>query len=460
MAIKRTNATDVSVSLKLSRDNGKTFISNKDGDEELGQFILSFVITEGLDMSAIYAEIAIQDSAGLIDSLTGSETWILTVETGNSEAGYAFTAYNIDSRARSGNSEAYVVECVSLEFLLNESKTLFGSSEIIFENNLKAKDIVEKVLKDLPCAKNIFCEDSLNDHNFIATHWRPFDALYWIAKKSIRPGVGGGAKPQNAYLFWENRMGFHFKSIDKIIGDVNNQSYDQDSNASSGVAKLYQYRYEPKKMGDEESDDFRIDRITFPEDRNYLKSLRNGSWSGYSVGFDPTMIKNSKLSNETPNASGPEVYNINDYWNDMTHMPGDNPVESYADTVKNLVTTPRRIRYDVLPNRLFDPKGDSGSTDDRKQYDEIVYLQAYQYLRLQSFKNIRLIVVIPGNVDLYSGYGIDINIPRTKPKNDKMESDEKYSGKYVIAGIRHMYNGQSALNTELLLYRDSLPKPS
>ena len=454
MAIQRQNATDVSVSLKVSRDNGQTYIKNADGDDELGQFIMSFTITEGIDVPAIYAEIAIQDSAGLIDSLTGSETWVLTVQTGNSEAGYSFTAYNIDSRARSGNSEAYIIECVSLEYLYNETKSLFGSSETIFDKNTKAKDIVTKILQELPTNKKLFIEDSLNDHNFTATHWRPFDTIYWISKKSIRSGGGGGAKPQNAFIFWENRMGYHFKSIDKLLDDVNGQSYDQATNASQGVARLYRYRYEPKKMGDEESDDFRIDRITFPQDRNYLLSLRNGSWAGYSVGFDPSVVRNSKVSNEIPNAAGAEAYNINDYWNNMSHItPGSNPVESYQDSIKSMVVKPRRIRYDVLPNRLFDPKG---STSDKKQYDETPYLQAYQHLRIQSFKNIRLVVTIPGNVDLYSGYGIDITIPKTKPKEDKIDTDEKYSGRYVIAGIRHMYNTK-ALNTEVLLYRDSLP---
>ena len=86
------------------------------------------------------------------------------------------------------------------------------------------------------------------------------------------------------------------------------------------------------------------------------------------------------------------------------------------------------------------------------------YLQAYQHLRVKSFKNVKLIVSIPGNVDLFSGYGLDVYIPKTKSNGDKIDPDQKYSGLYVIGGLRHKFSGtDQTLNTEVLLYRDSVP---
>ena len=454
MAIKRQNSTDVKISLKVSRDSGQTFLRNSDGDEELGDFLVACTITEGIDIPAVYAELIIQDSAGLVNTLTGSETWRLIIETGNSEVGYYFQSYNIDSRARSGNTESFIIEAVSKEFILNEGQSLFGHTDIIFDKKTKAKELVEKIIEDLPSNKNVFAEDSQNSHPLIIPHWRPFDTIFWIAQHSVR-ATSGGSDPQNGFIFWENRMGYHYKTIDKIIEDVNNQDYDTESNLDNGTARLYRYKYEPKKSGDEDSDDFRIENVTFPEDRNFLLKMRNGSWSGYSMGLDPSKFSNSQVSRETPTAGNAAVYNINEYWNKMSHIQGGkNPVENFTDEMKQVVERPRRIRYNALPNRIFDQKG---STTDNKQYDETPYLQAYQHLRLQSFKNIKLMVNIPGNLDLYAGYGVEIIIPRTKPKNDKIETDETYSGKYVIAGIRHKYANQ-AIFTEMLLYRDSIPE--
>lgn len=461
MAINRESANDVSFSLKIIRDNKE--VESSDQNDKVDDFVMSCIIQEGIDSAGIQAEIVLQDSADLVSSLTGSETWSIRIQTGNSEAVYNLVAYNIDSRSRSGQSEAYIIQCVSIEYMVNEVANVFGSSKKLFDSNTKSKEIVEKLLEDktyLNSPKKVFAEDSQNDHLFIACNWRVFDTIYWIAQRSVRPSTSG-TNSQNGYIFWENRMGYHFKSIDKMIEDINGQDYDTETNASQGVARLYRYSYEQKKAGDEDSDNYKINSIVFPEDRNYLVALRNGSWSGYSVSLDPSILTNSKLSNEAPTTFSSHKYHIDDYWDKMSHIKCNdkdserNPVEDFTKDIKSLIDTPKRIRYSWLPNRIFDQKG---SDADKKLYDEMPYLQAYQHLRIKSLKNVKLIVSIPGNVDLYSGYGLDVYIPKTKPNGDKIDPDQKYSGKYVIAGIRHKFDGGSqTMDTEVLLYRDSVP---
>lgn len=461
MAINRESANDVSFTLKIIRDNEE--VQNKDDEDKVNDFVISCTITEGIDSAGVQAEIMLQDSADLISTLTGSETWKIEIQTGNSEAVYFFVAYNIDSRARSGQSEAYIIQCVSIEYMVNESVNIFGSSRKLFDSNTKSKDIVETLIdRNLGTNKKVFAEDSQNDHQFIACNWRVFDTIYWVAQRSVRPSTSG-TNSQNGYIFWENRMGYHFKSLDKIIEDVNSQDYDQKTDAGSGNARLYRYSYDQKKAGDEDSDNYRINSIVFPEDRNYLVALRNGSWSGYSVSLDPTILTNSKLSNEAPTTFSSHKYNIREVWNDMDHVKCNttdgtrNPVEDFTEDVKKLIDRPKRIRYSWLPNRIFDQKGETG-TQNFKLYDEMPYLQAYQHLRIKSFKNVKLIISIPGNVDLFSGYGLDVYIPKTKSNGDKIDPDQKYSGLYVIGGIRHKFSGtDQTLNTEVLLYRDSVP---
>jgi hypothetical protein len=461
MAINRESANDVSFTLKIIRDNEE--VQSRDDEDKVNDFVISCTITEGIDSAGIQAEIMLQDSADLISTLTGSETWKIEIQTGNSEAVYYFVAYNIDSRARSGQSEAYIIQCVSIEYMVNESVNIFGSSRKLFNSNTKSKDIVETLIeRNLGTNKKVFAEDSQNDHQFIACNWRVFDTIYWVAQRSVRPSTSG-TNSQNGYIFWENRMGYHFKSLDKIIEDVNSQDYDIKTDAGTGKARLYRYSYDQKKAGDEDSDNFKINSIVFPEDRNYLLALRNGSWSGYSVSLDPTILTNSKLSNEAPTAFSSHKYNIREVWNDMDHVKCNtsdgtrNPVEDFTEDVKQLIDRPKRIRYSWLPNRIFDQKGPTG-TQDFKLYDEMPYLQAYQHLRVKSFKNVKLIVSIPGNVDLFSGYGLDVYIPKTKSNGDKIDPDQKYSGLYVIGGLRHKFSGtDQTLNTEVLLYRDSVP---
>lgn len=458
--MKREASNDVAFKLKVLRD-GK-YLKNDQGAEDLQDFVMACTIMEGINLAAIQAEIVIQDSANLIDSLTGSETWEIRMEAGPDTAVYRLFAYNIDSRSRDGNADAYIIQCVSSEYLKNEVTNVFGASKVLFNKKTKAKDIVEKLLKDneyISTAKNCFIENSKNDHEFIATNWRVFDLIYWIGQRSTRE-KSKSDNPQNGFLFWENRMGLHFKSIDGMITDINNQSFNDKTNAKGGKAKLYSYRYEAKNSDNEGSDRYRIDSITFPEDRNYLMALRNGAYAGYSLAFDPNVFTNSQLSAETFSpftyASGGKNDNM---WKKMEHIGKNviNPVDSFDPVVKGLVTAPRRIRYSIHGNRIFDDKKKDDATSDKTQYGELSYFQAYQHLRVESLRNVQVLMKIPGNLDLFSGYGIEIDIPKTKPKGDKFQSNKKYKGRYMIAGIRHLYDGKS-LTTEALLYKDAVNK--
>ena len=60
-------------------------------------------------------------------------------------------------------------------------------------------------------------------------------------------------------------MGYHFKSIDQLIKDINAQNEDTDSDITGGKAKLYTYVYSPKKTDTNEGqqDGYKIDSITF-----------------------------------------------------------------------------------------------------------------------------------------------------------------------------------------------------
>jgi hypothetical protein len=464
MAIKRTNTTDSKIGLQIYKNN--TLWENQDGVSDLGEFVMAFTVEEAIDSPTIVGEIILQDAAGLVNRLTGSERWKITLDTGarssseSSQTSYNLRAYNIDSRARQGSSEAYVIQLVSYEFLINESISLFGSSEVIFSGGLKSNQIVENILRGnatggAMTTKNLFAEETQNDQKFISCNWRPFDVIYHLANRSIRKS-SAGSKSQNGFIFWENVMGYHFKSIDQVIADINAQS-NEESNPSNGTARMYTYSYQPKKAGDEDSDSYRIDSITYPEDRNFLKIMRNGSYAGFSTALDPSKFSNSKLSVENKQSQTPQVYDIEDFWNDMEHL--DNvqcPVSTYDDDVKQIVKSKRRIRYTPLPNRLFDPKGQSSEQSANTQnLDELPFLDAYKHLRVNSFKSTRILINIPGNLDLYAGYGITINIPNTKASGSTVTKDLRYSGKYCIAAVKHKYS-ENTLFTELLLYKDGV----
>ena len=121
------------------------------------------------------------------------------------------------------------------------------------------------------------------------------------------------------------------------------------------------------------------------------------------------------------------------------------------ETVQELINYPKRVRYSMLPNQIFDPKYQNNP---QKNYENLVELQAYQWMRIESLKNVKLQITIPGNLDLYAGAGIDIIIPATQKSGKKTKIDERYSGRYLIASLTHSTTG-ATMKTELLLMKDS-----
>ena len=56
-----------------------------------------------------------------------------------------------------------------------------------------------------------------------------------------------GNQLQNGFLFYENSLGYNFKSIDSMIEDINNQKVET-TNESVDQKKMYRYTYAPKAL--------------------------------------------------------------------------------------------------------------------------------------------------------------------------------------------------------------------
>ena len=177
----------------------------------------------------------------------------------------------------------------------------------------------------------------------------------------------------------------------------------------------------------------KIDSVSFPEERNFLMGLRHGAWSGYSVGFDPVTVNQSRWGGESSDLSADMYkYKVSEAWKSMSHLGGKNsvnPMSRLDDEFMNLVDNPKRVRYTILPNQIFDKKWYNYIPglvkDSQKNYEALVELQAYQWMRMETMKNTRLQVVVPGNLDLYGGYGIHITLPSTEKISGQNQSGQK-----------------------------------
>ncbi len=453
MTIAREKVGDIDLSLSIYRDG--TRLEDSSGNWDLRTYVAGLEIYESITSATLEALLVINDSGGLIGTLTGSELFKIQIKGTVYDRTYYMRSYNIKARNRSNQgTDIYMVNLASDEYIKNEVVNIFGNTEVIFKNNTESSQIVKKILKDtkyMGSRKKIFLEETLNKHQFIIPNWRPFDAIYWMCQRSIRKNTSGAL--QNGFAFYENALGYHFKSIDKMIDDANSQS-NTETNVNTGVPRLYSYVQSPKQIDMGAEDQFKITKVVFPEEKNFLMGLRHGSWSGFSIGFDPNTISNSKFGESTDMSVDAYRYDISEEWSKMSHLKGGkntNPVKSMDKTVQSLIGFPKRVRYTVLPNQIFDPKYQENP---QKNYEQLVELQAYQWMRMEALKSIKLQIEVPGNLDLYVGAGIDVTIPGTFKTGEKPVIDNRYSGRYLIASLTHKTTGFN-MTTELLLMKDS-----
>lgn len=454
MTIQRQNPGDISLSVSVYRD-GELLTDDQD-KYDIKEFVRAFEIYESISSATIEAYLTVEDSGGVIGAFTGSELFKINIKGSVLDRTFYMRCYQIRARSRSNQSnDVYILDLASDEFVKNEAVNIFGNTEVIFKDNTESSKIIEKILKDkryIGTRKNVYLEETLNKHLFVVPNWRPFDTIYWMCHRSIRKKKSGGIF-QNGFAFFESALGYHFKSIDKMIEDINDMD-DEDTDPNTGKTKLYRYEYIPKQIGSGADDQFKITSVVFPTERNFLSGLRHGTWSGFSIGFDPNTTTSSKMGESTDMSVDAYRYKLVDLWDKMSHIEGGNnknPIKEFDSTVQELVNFPKRVRYSILPNQIFDPKYQNNP---QKNYEALVELQAYEWMRMESLKAVKLKIQIPGNLDLYAGSGIDVIMPASFKEGTTTKLDKRYSGRYVIVSLTHKSTG-TGMQTELLLMKDS-----
>lgn len=416
----------------------------KDGSRNIVELISSLKIVESISSPTVYAEISIFDATDFINTLIGNEYWRIDLESGGYNITYVFQCYEITARVKSEKKEAYVLKLVSPAFINNEVTNVFGS--------YAPTDAAAHVKKILGMVTTLggkggakLDAESANKLRFTSPNWRPFDAINFIASKATRSG-GSSDNPQGAYIFYENALGYHFKTIDKLIEDARDQEKPT-------------YVYGQKALSDNPSkNNFLISKLSFPHSFNSIRNLRQGTWSGYIIGLDPSTFGESVLPTKNKKVTAQTgYYTIENTFKRMSKLEkgGKLPIDVNNPEIKKLINNPKRVHYRALPTHLWDSTKSDGSSTGSRNLNNYLDTASYNYLRKKSLEAIQLEITVPGNLNLFAGGGVNVQIPRMQVKRKKAELDKVYSGIYLIGGVTHTYR-VSELLTTLHLLKDSI----
>jgi len=430
---------------------------------DIKSIISEFVWFESIDSPFIRLDVGILDSTDLDTRLFGTEMLDIEFSTfAGQEEGKkegrckaTFKMYKIGSVLKSERAKMYILHFAPEQMYFNEANRAFG----MFGVKNGKPDLVQEMLKKhlkIP-NKDIFVE-AHTPMNVICPNWRPVDAISYLTDKVSRVGKGknsktgkkGTSKKQAGFLFWQNKHGYNFASIDMLCEQnaINEFIYGQKNvNSNDPVADMN-----------------RIESIKYPDRANQLEKLRNGIYKTTTFGVvmaAPTMstLPNSGASTdeEGPEGTvmGPVVSQILQLFGKASTLEKEFPYDLEA-IEEFLELHPTRSRMKILPKMT---QQDSNNMDGGAEEESASILNASSYAsqRWYLLNTHTLTIKIPGNTRMFAGAVIKVKIPTSQQKNkNKLPKDRMFSGKYLIKGVKHVYSN-TGMTTELFLCRDSLP---
>jgi hypothetical protein len=410
------------------------FINSSGQRFSMQKLLVEMSYYEDIYSFCVSGSITLRDAQGFIElfQLSGNEYMEINfgkVKDATNTDDQIFHVYKIGKRIATGNmnDEFYTLYFCSEELYLSEqlkiSKSYMGQkiSNIV-------KSILTNTLKTKSTKINII-EETTGVYDFIIPRFKPLETISWISTYA-RPTTGNGCD----MLFYENRYGFNFRSLQSIYKDPVYASY----------------RYQQKNLSKELEQI--EDKITSVLDYEFVKAYdvlndtNSGAFANQLISLDPVTRKSNitnfdyaKYQKESGSLNGSGVLNPS------PNRLGTTPNQNYTAVTKVAIGN-----------------SNQGLTPYIKQVPgsvaKDIYLETYipnrtAQLSLANYTVLKL--VIPGDPGITAGAVINFELLSLKPTSTTKEADKFYSGKYLVSAVRHIINDSGSYTTILEIAKDS-----
>lgn len=353
-----------------------------------------------------------------IESLSGN-----FVLSGN----YAMYVYKVSGIVSDGTKEYFTLHLCSREGLTNETARVQKKYE-----KKPINDHVTAILRDVLQTKKFKSsniEKTSNSYSFIGTLKKPFHVLSWLGPKGIPATSSSGnngktAKGVAGFVFYENKDGFHFRSIDTLV------SATQSQNASTTKEYIPRYNYNPGIIETGNLDNnFNIINYNVEKNIDLMKALRVGMYSNVTYFYD--LYKN-KIDGIT--------YRLND---EVKSKLGGSKIPYPEEFGRR----PSRILFRSSDVGMLDAEGNTEDSG-RDNTDMAKSFSRYNLLFTQALN-----MIVPMNINLKAGNLIYAQFQQVDAAQSG-EVDPEQSGNYLIKEVRHHFESGQMI-TSLKLVRDS-----
>jgi hypothetical protein len=315
--------------------------------------------------------------------------------------------------------ETFLLHLTSREAITNETTRVgkkYATSSTI---DASVTDILKNYLKTEKIGK---IDKTQNSYGFIGNLRKPFTVLVWLASKGVPAEISGDATA--GFVFYQTREGFQFRSIDSLI--------------SQKPDKIPTYTYtEVNESGTTRDNDFAILNYKTEKNQNLIEKLRLGTYSSYSVVYDPLNFTFKESTFKLENYAGKSA-NLGQ----TLELP-----KITNDSNQKLGDLPTRILSQVLDIGTVDAGISKTSNADPSKY------QSQSIMRYNILFTQTLSIVVGSNTNLKAGDIIRCNFPRISRAGNQ-EYDKEQSGLYMIKELCHHFDTDASY-TSMKLIRDT-----
>lgn len=372
--------------------------------QDVGAQVINVQFYEDIFAPFITGSLILKDSLDLVNlfPFIGEEYLELEISTPTLEKNNIkgkYYIYKMTNREMTGDkSVVYQLHFISVEAIVDLNKKtsrVFGD---------KISKLIEPFVKDktfgLESDKKVFIEETLNNTKYISNYWTPIENIMYLAQTAVN------TNKTPSYIFFENRDGFYFISLEQlytnaVFQDFVYDKYTRDDRAGGGSIR------------NPEKDYKRILEISIPTAFDYMDRIRSGMLSSRQVSYDVTK--------KTYTAKN---YNMFQRFEQQKHL-NKYPINSDRSVFR---AASRIINY---PKNFGNFNGFGDVTNAKSNQERISLLKLAEANKIN--------ITVPGRCDYTVGQKIKLDLKKIEPlsKRDSDTTDKMFSGNYIIAAINH-----------------------
>ena len=403
--------------------DGVLVVGSSGARKEISALITEINIYQSLDSPYMSGHLMMNDSDDVSSTLPfiGNERLLFKVSTPGRLPidfnHYHAVAYNVKKRTHSSDrSQVVLLDFTSLDNFRNTYKKVSKA----FKGEISS--MVETILrspKHLGSSKPINIEKTLGIRKFVIPNVPPYVAINILKEEAI------SAEERSAhYVFYENQLGYHFRSLDSLLGKRKEQAvaaketyiYHHPSSATAGESARQNPAGALETILDWEIHD----------NTNSFLNMKNGMYSSTLLTHD---IFNKNLQKYEYNYSRTHASRNTSYQNGGPVVPDiklndDAPLSEQHNSRTFLHSTGKS---------LFEEGGVIHNNSDNWLQESVArYVERVSHFTLK--------IETYGNTDLMVGDMINVIIPSNKPlyESGSGSIDHFLSGRYMITNINHL----------------------